>query len=152
MNSDEYIPMAKWGKDHWSILAYLETVEVECGGFQVGFDGRMRQGRRNFRVMPQECPKPKRFDKCPRLQDAEPMEHEHGTRLNDGTVVEGHDDWCCIQDMAMDGLFTTKLISVEPGKILHLSKIGWNIVNALRKHKAEGGSFASFQFNGGSFR
>jgi len=141
---DEYISMAKWGKDHWSTLAYLETVEVECGGFQVGFDGRMRQGRRNFRVMSQECPKPKRPSKCPRPQDAEPMGREDGTRLNDGTVVEGHDDWYCVQDIAMESLFTTGVDSVEPGSILHLSKRGWDVVNALRKHKAGGGNYASF--------
>jgi hypothetical protein len=29
---DGYIDIHLWGKDHWSTLAYIETVMVECGG------------------------------------------------------------------------------------------------------------------------
>ncbi len=43
------VPVELWSKDHWSTLAYIETVMVEHGGrFEVGWDPRMRQNRRNF--------------------------------------------------------------------------------------------------------
>jgi len=31
--------MDLWGRDHWSTLAYIETVMVDCKGFQIGQDG-----------------------------------------------------------------------------------------------------------------
>lgn len=48
---DDSIPVAYCGKNHWSLLAYIETVMVECGGFDVGFDPRMTQNCRNYRIM-----------------------------------------------------------------------------------------------------
>ena len=41
---DGYVPPNLFGKDHWSTLAYMETIMVDCGGFQVGADPRMRAG------------------------------------------------------------------------------------------------------------
>lgn len=139
---DEYIPMNKWSKDHWSTLAYLETVMVDAGGFQVGSDPRMRSNRRHFRVMHQECPKPKRPTKDWALGVV--MDASHGTVLKDGSSVANHDDWMCVQDMAAEGLFTTDVDGVQPGETLHLSARGLALAAALRAHKAAGGTFASF--------
>jgi hypothetical protein len=140
-----YIPMAQWSKDHWATLAYIETVMVDNAGFQVGIDARMKTNRRNFRVMHEQCPNPKRAMK-PRTGPAGaiPMRPEHATRLADGTVVEQHDDWCCIQDMADAGLFTVQASQINPGAVLHLSERGQQIAEALRAHKARGGAFANF--------
>ena len=138
---DDYIAMNRWSKDHWSTLAYLETVMVDCGGFQVGSDPRMRSNRRHFRVMHEECPRPKR---ATRGAGGVAMNAEHGTRLNDGCVVANHDDWMCVQDMAAAGLFTVGADEVQPGQTLHLSSRGQDVVAALRAHKAAGGNFAQF--------
>lgn len=138
----DYVPMNKWGKDHWSTLAYIETVMVEVQGFQVGFDARMRQKRRTFRVMHEQCPQPKRPS---RGGMGIPMEPKYGSRLNDGTSLEGHDDWDCVQDMAVEGLFTVGVEGVEPGATLQFSEKGLNLAQALRKHKIGGGVFGNFQ-------
>lgn len=137
----DYVPIDKWGKDHWSTLAYIETVMVESAGFQVGFDGRMRQKRRHFRIMQEECPRPKRPRRC---NQGIPMSPEQGSRLNDGTSIEGHDDWDCVQDMAVEGLFTVDVDDIQPGVILKFSEKGWDLIHKLREHKGQGKNFASF--------
>lgn len=139
-----YIAVNLWGKDHWSTLAYVETVMVECAGFQIGSDARMRSNRRNFRVMHEQCRHPKRPERSTASM-AVSMVPQHGTRLNNGTKVEDHDDWACIQDMAQAGLFTVSVDAVEPKQVLHFSPIGSTIAVQLRNHKAAGGMFATFK-------
>lgn len=144
---DDNVPMNLWGKDHWSTLAYIETVMVDHGGFQIGLDPHMRSNRRNFRVMSQECPNPKRTKRgmanLAMVMDIE----KHSSRLSDGSTISGHDDWCCVQDMAELGLFTCGQDDVEPGVTLHFSPFGRDIANKLREHKASGGNFANFVFS-----
>lgn len=145
---NDFIPMAEWGKDHISTMAYAETVMVECGSFQVGSDPRMRANRRNFRVMHEECPQPKRpGGRAASLSFAGPMRPEHGSRLRDTRVVDWHDDWACIQDAANEGLFTVGPDAIQPGEELHLSVKGAAYCAALRTHKAAGGQFATFVFD-----
>lgn len=156
--ADTLVPMDLWSKDHWSTLAYLETVMVEHEGrFQVGWDPRMRQNRRHFRIMWEQCPKPLRT-KADSSQDSGPirgvvMDSDHATRLADGSRVDKHDDWACVQDMAQAGLFLAAdgvgpltMADVEPGVILRLSERGAALCDALRAHKrTPGGRFATFR-------
>lgn len=153
-NVDSYIPMGKWGKDHWSLLGYMHTVLLDCGGFQVGLDARMRQGRRNFRVMDEQCPVPKRPT---RTSGAMVMDPKYGTRLNDGTYVPRHDDWHCVQDMAHEGLLLAKnsngrwnlatVEDIEPGVDLRLSDAGYEVLFGLIRHKHQGGNYAAYVHN-----
>lgn len=143
--ADEYVPMSQWSKDHWSTLAYVETVVVECAGFQVGLDARMKTNRRHFRVMSQQCGRPKRPGKSSTPSMAQVMSPEHATKIKDGSVVDGHDDWMCVQDFAAEGLFTVGAEDVEPGVILRFSERGNEIASALRRHKADGKNYASFE-------
>jgi len=157
---DDFIPMAVWGKDHWSTLGYIESVIVDANGsgFQVGNDPRMRANRRNFRVMMEECKKPLRPSGNPSTIGYQPLPMDkYGTRLNTGQEVFRHCDWCCVQDMANEGLFASKpdLVAikaedVQPGVFLHLTEKGQQIAAALRKHKAAGGQFAFFKWEGAS--
>lgn len=143
---NEYVPMNKWGKDHWSTLAYVETVMVDCNGFQVGRDAHMKSNRRHFRIMAEDCPNPKRTKNSSSLAIC--MLPQYATILNDQQQVPNHDDWCCVQDMAAEGLFTVDVSGVEPGVVLHLSDYGHTVVSALRKHRADGGKFSNFSFEG----
>lgn len=143
MSDDDFrtalVPMDRWGKDHWSTLAYLETVAVDHGGFQVGVDARMKTNRRHARVL-MACPRPKRSAPATMAQVMAP---EHATRLRDGTVVPQHDDWACVQDFVGEGLFADGA-EVEPGAVLRLSERGLALAAALRAHKAAGGQFREF--------
>ena len=142
---DDYIPMAAWGKDHHCTLAYVDTVMVDCAGFQVGADARMRSSRRNFRVMSQQCARPRRVGNGGASLGVA-MGPEHGTRLNNGQTLPGHDDWACLQDAANAGLFTVGAEDIEPGVTLHFSDLGRSYISALRAFKAVGGQFAQFRF------
>lgn len=139
-----HIPLHKWGKDHWSLLAYVESVSVECGGFEVGYDARMRHNANNFAFMNMKNPEPKRQNR-PTMQGPV-MDERYATRLNDGTIApDAHDDWMCVVDMASAGLFTVSSEDVQPGAILSLSDKGFSLCSSLRKHKAQGGQFANFK-------
>lgn len=141
---DDNIPMELWGKDHWSTLAYIETVMVDCNSFQVGLDARMKSNRHHFRVMSEQCSKPKRVGS--HSGHAVVMQPEHATVLNDGSLIKRHDDWCCLQDMAVAGLLSLPQEDIEPGVHIHLSDLGREVANRLREHKAKGGQFAAFRF------
>lgn len=140
--ADDVIPSTHWGKDHWTTLAYVDAVMTDMAGFQVGFDPRMRSNRRHYRVMKQECPRPKRAGGAGR--ECMTPSPDMGTRLRDGTTVRNHDDWCCIQDMADAGLFTVPSDDVQPGATLHFSPKGHEWAAALRRFKQGGGQCAEF--------
>jgi hypothetical protein len=142
ITADQYIAPALWGRDHWSTLAYLDTVMTDCAGFEMGSDARMRANRRNARVMA-AVPRPKRV----RSAHASPLPGTlaiEGSRLKDGQTVAGHDDWNCIEDMAQAGLFNIGPLGLAPGKVLKLSPLGRAVVARLRQHKQDGGQFAQF--------
>jgi hypothetical protein len=147
---DGYVSVALFGKDHWSVLAYTETVMVECAGFEVGTDARMRACRRHFRVLHEGCPAPRRAESTRKM--AMVMESQHGTILADGSMIEGHDDWHCLQDLAeagflLAGTHPASAADIEPGTTLNLSSLGREATNQLRKHKADGGTFGNFKFS-----
>lgn len=152
MNLNEgYVPEHLFGQDHFSTLAYLETVMVDCGGFHVGTDARMRTCRRHFRVFGRECGRPIRNSPfCYPVV----MAPEQGSKLHDGSVILGHDDWHCVQDLANAGYLligarnapgeTATPNDIMPGVWLHLSPRGYEVLHALRTSKAAGGKFVDF--------
>ena len=144
-SATEYIPLQFWGKDHWSTLAYMETVMVECAGFQVGTDPRMKTGRRNWREMSEKCSRPKRPGKHPSAHSLV-MTAEQSTKLNNGQLVTGHDDWSCVQDMAAECLFVQAAHDVEPGVVLQFSALGHEVANALREFKRNKGQYSQFRW------
>ena len=139
---DAFVPPEQWGPDHWSTLAYVETVMVECGGFEIGADARMRSARHNFRVMNEQCSHPKRPSGRRGLGLV--MDVSDGSTLHDGMKVPGHDDWVCLQDLAAAGFFTVGPDDIEPRAVLHLSELGAAVTAQLRAHKAAGGTFKNF--------
>jgi hypothetical protein len=141
----DFIPIHLWGKDHWSTLAYLETHDVDRGGFKVQFDPRMRQNRRNFRIMP------KSRQSQQEMGIGVVMHPEYGSRLNNGKYAKNHDDWNCVQDFAEAGFLrigenTITAEEVQPNEVLHLTDLGRSCALRLREHKAKGGTFSNFKF------
>lgn len=138
--ANDYVPLRLWGKDHWSMLGYLECVATENAGFLVCYDPRMRHGRRHFRIMPAVGGRRGRGSQARGVC----MDPLYGTRLNDGRYIPTHDDWHCVQDFAKAGVLTVGPESVEPGVLLHLSEYGKALAGALRVFKQGGGSFGTF--------
>lgn len=63
---------------------------------------------------------------------------EYSTRLVDGTVLSGHDDWDCLDDLVRAGLVTLKELS--PGRAFGLTDAGWSRAHALRRARAKRGA------------
>lgn len=142
VTKDEYIDPSLFGRDHWSTLAYVESVMTDCAGFQLGNDPRMRANRRNYRVM-NECARPKRAKNLSVTNH--PMMPDDGSRLNNGQVVRGHDDWNCVEDFAALGFFDVDAASLDAGVTLKFSALGKTVAAALRQHKQDGGQFEQFR-------
>lgn len=139
---DQYVLIDNWGKDHWSTLAYLETRVVDYKG---QIDHRhMRCHPRLHRELATIQPV------TGELQDSSAFP----TRLRDGSVIDRHDDWSCVEDMKEAGLLTWTQRRVN-GKMfdcvrisVRLTKRGYEVAAALRLHKASGKNFITFNPNG----
>jgi hypothetical protein len=127
--SSEFIPREQWGRDHWSVLAYLETRAVERE--PIDFE--------RLRINPARHPERAGTEK---LRGKRVWRPEWGTRLRDDTRSPDHDDWDCVEDLQRAGLVvvTGGVLDARPG----LTTEGWVAIQALRRHKAVGGSFATF--------
>jgi len=133
----EYVPLALFGKDHWSTLAYIETRIVDHREFRIIGDPRMRTCRRCWRIQNSA----KGRDRALVSVDGG---HEYPTRLADGRQAAKHCDWDCMQDLIATGILATRG-KPDIGKKVTITKHGFPIVAALRQHKARGGTFATFQ-------
>ncbi len=120
------VPIAQFGKDHWSTLAYIETRCVDHRGIP---------NRDHMRVD---------VDRHPQFGNrvSQSSDQKHPTRLKDGKLPD-HDDWDCVDDLIDHGLLEWGGTGVNP--VFHLTETGQKIVGALRKHKAKGGTFANFE-------
>lgn len=132
-----------FGKDHWSLLAFIECLCV---------DGREGLGEIDFaririnRESKTHCPLP-----CNARCYIGEWNSEHGTRLDgywkkDGKInkkrlLPQHDDWDCLEDFEAEGL--VEILSSVNG-FVKMTEKGVEIAAALRKHKVDGGSFADF--------
>ncbi|MEK6832546.1 MAG: hypothetical protein AABY32_00735 [Nanoarchaeota archaeon] len=140
----ERVSIKDFGKDHWSLLAYIETrvIDNNVAMFTGELDrshlrcnpithGILLDPRRSMRPVPKEW--------------------DYGTRLNgywnsDDTInkdrqIPGHDDWDCLEDFEEAGLI--EIMSTINAFVMLTSK-GLGICEKIRKHKASGENFASF--------
>lgn len=125
-------PIERFGKDHWSLLAYIETCCVDHAG---------RIDYRRIRVNPNTHPMLAIGQFSPRK-----WEPTYSTILNDSTLIYGHDDVDCLDDLEKAGMIT--IDSVVNG-LVALSPLGIQISAMLRKWKIEGKQYRDFRFGSG---
>lgn len=143
--TDELIAPERWGKDHWSTLAYIETRLVDHGPYTVGIDPRMKTNRRHLRIFADARAFAYTGARSYFNNRGQPaMRPEHATTLRDGTQVPGHDDWMCLQDLLAAGLLKVWGNEIQPGRKVRLSPLGLDVAARLRAHKASGGNFGGF--------
>lgn len=134
---------SKFGKDHWSLLAYLETRCV---------DGQYGVGVIDFRRV--RC-NPERHPVHAVNRTA--WQSNYGTKLAGffefagrddlaaaaaaGVQLPDHDDWDCIADLEAADLLT---LTSSANGLVKLTDLGIKVSAALRAHKANGGQFAEF--------
>lgn len=117
------IPVKKFGKDHWSTLAYIECRVVDQGG---------RLNNKHLRIDP---------ERHPGLAHIR-WEKDSPTYLAKGVLQKKHDDLDCIEDLAVAGFVEILGTGIQPRT--DLTDYGWEVASALRKHKGNGGNFAGF--------
>lgn len=138
------VPIAKWGKDHWSTLAYIETRIVD------------HKGRLNVEHMRCNPRVHRAFSNRANIESG----GSYPTVLADGTTLERHDDWSCAEDAVALGLLTMEDEEAvardghydEHGEFVSgrsprfaLTPRGMEVAALLRQHKAAGKSFATFR-------
>lgn len=126
-----------WGKDHWSTLAYLETVITDKKGI---IDNRkMRCNPRLHRELANVG--------LGGVIDG----GKYPTRLKGGKLKRLHDDWSCLEDMVADGLIIAAFRVTDSGEVFGNSEalvkftpLGEKIASKLRSFKAGGGNYQDF--------
>lgn len=129
------IPIEQFGKDHWSLFAYVETRAVDYKGFLDIVHLRTKNTAIATTLLGQNFWKP-----------------EYGTRLkgyfktddtkDDSKLLRNHDDHDCLDDLEAAGLLENVGTLVNP--YAELTKEGRRVASLLREHKSKGGQFAEF--------
>lgn len=131
------ISVEQFGKDHWSLLAYVET---RCVDYKGELD------REHLRCNEKIRPMLKGYRTAGPGMGWKP---EYGTRLkgyfedrtNKALKLEDHDDWDCLDDLEDAGYI--EILSLVNGWVT-LTKLGSEVSSKLRLHKAQGKMFADF--------
>lgn len=131
------VPVSEWGKDHWSTLAYIETVCVDSvttkGIGSIVFD-RMRVDRHRHPMLIGRR-------QAVSFSGVRDNEKNYPTRLRNDRELHDHDDWDCLDDMEKAGL--VEVISQANGRV-RMTDAGLAMAAKLRAHKARGGKYADF--------
>ena len=126
-----YIPMDRWGQDHWSTLAYFETLAVDRKGLID--NSRMRCNARLHRQFAFMSP-----------FSPHTAQGEYPTRLKDGVKQSGHDDWSCLENMIAAGLVNGWFRQMNEATFgnsqayIELTELGRALSQQLSAHKASG--------------
>ena len=129
------VPVARWGKDHWSTLAYVAACVEKHHGYLRVEKMRVHPRVHHRLAHPGVAVVMMAFGGVP------------PTHLADGTTLELHDDWSCVEDMVTAGLVTESegdnaLAGKSPR--FDLTDAGRALVVAVAGHRARGGTFATF--------
>lgn len=129
------VPMSRWGMDHWSTFAFLETVAVDLEGrLDEKQQVRMRTDRDRHPAYASG------FQGGP-PRNSDGTLKKYPTRLREGELPN-HDDWDCMDDMVAAGLLENVGTPVNP--IVRFTDSGHALAAELRRHKAAGENFANF--------
>lgn len=148
------IPVADFGKDHWSLLAYLESCVVDPA------DSRLTPARGGVSTLPAKTAQlNKERIRCNeqrhpfhRVNTLVQWQPSYGTRLAgywlpDGSKaparqIRDHDDWDALNDLEAAGF--AEVVN-EANAIVRITDAGITMAGRLRAHKCGGGNFANFK-------
>lgn len=134
--SKTFVPMNKFGKDHWSIFAYIEIRIMDYNGEPDRSHMRTDKDRHPGLVGPAQ-----------RLLPVEDLSSKkYPTILKDNVKLTDHDDWDCLEDCEQAGLLESHGTGLYP--IYKLTEEGRQVAGQLREHKSNGGNFSNFEVKG----
>jgi len=117
------VPIEKFGKDHWSTFAFLETRCVEYKG--------------SIAIEKMRCDP----DWHPQYVHLGTFK-KYPTILRGGEELPDHDDWDCVDDLEAAGLL--EQVGTGENPRVRLTPYGWGVAGRIRAYKAVGGTFAEF--------
>ena len=121
--------MNNWGKDHWSLLAYFETIAVD-------YDGKVDVRRIRINST-------KRGYSNGNITSLQDWQDTWGTRMKGGYIPDTqHDDIDVMNELEEAGL--VKNVFTEMNPIIEITEKGREVVGKIRKHKSNGGVFGNF--------
>lgn len=141
----QFTPPSRFGKDHWSLLAYVETCCVD------GQNGIGTLDKRRMRCNEHTHPllkggyaptgwKPSYGTRLAGFFEfADRADTEKAVAA--GLQMLGHDDWDCLDDLQAAGYVDILTLANGAVRVLPL---GIRVAAMLREHKANGGMFAGF--------
>jgi hypothetical protein len=125
LKKSAHIEMSRWGRDHWSLLLFIETICVDHAGV-IGYgDGR------GFAAMRNDVTRHPHRGGDPYRGPHKPAP----TYLANGEEVANHDDWDCLDDLEAAGLLENVGTGVNP--VIKLTDAGWTEAHRLRRARAE---------------
>ena len=127
------IPMSLWGKDHWSVFAYVHYLCVNHpGGFG---EPEPEEVQANLNRHPQFV-----LSRFGTVMDGA----KWGIRLKDGVELPGpdYDEYDCLDDAEREGLMDNKGTGLH--RSYKMTNYGNEVAGELMAHKANGGNFADF--------
>ncbi len=120
---------AEFGKQHWSLLAFIETQVVD----------------KSFPLDPRRmsCNEKKRG-----ISNGAPFgwNDEYSTENKEGKQeILGHDDIDCFEELEKEGFIKNNgtLLNMYP----ELTDKGWKCISQIREFKGKGGNYIDFVFN-----
>lgn len=118
----KHVPLSQFGKDHWSTLLYIESriVDADC---TVDND-KMRCDFERHRHLAGPVQARGNLDG-----------RKYPTTLADGSKLESHDDWDCVEDLVAVGAVVWGGTGIRP--VFGLTDFGWGLVGQLRRHLGE---------------
>jgi hypothetical protein len=124
------VPIADFGKDHWSLLGYVEGRCVEHGGRLN--NAHMRDKRESG--WDKDIYGTQLFGYW--TYGAKGMERHPERRLC------YHDDYDCLSDLESAGLCVNIGRTTNP--IMTMTDLGYQVLTEIKKHKEHGGTFSNF--------
>lgn len=120
MTTKEYpVAVEKFGRDHWSLLLYIETRCVDHNGVP---------RREHMRCSPKRNPG-QAHDGTERHKKLSP------TRLKGGELLYNRDDWDCADDLEAAGY--VQQIGTGANPRFAMTEVGWAVAGRLRRWRAE---------------
>ncbi len=116
----------KWSKDHWSLLAYVETRCVDYQGILERSHMRCNENRHAL-LKGQACGDLKWHD-------------DNSTKTKEDKI-KGHDDWAVLDDLEVVGFLEIISLANQRVKITDKGRV---VTNLLRRHKSMKGTYQNF--------
>ena len=132
------IEMERWGRDHWSLLAYIESRCVNgIGGIGTPEHVRIQTNLNRHPGMANYSP----------VTGGKIDGSEWGIRLANGETLPGpdYDEWDCIDDLEIQGLILNIGTGINPS--YSMMPFGKVVASKYRAFRASGGHVNDFRYD-----